>query len=207
MIALIDYGMGNLGSVDKALRRAGCDVTVTQDPGLVNEAQAIVLPGVGAFGDCMEGLRRFGLDRAIVDGIVAGKPFLGICLGLQVLFEEGEEAPGVAGLGVFGGKVERFRHNLKVPHIGWNQIVARGPVPHLAGVPDGAHVYFVHSYYPIPEDESIVATTTDYGYDFVSSVWHGSVFASQFHPEKSQAVGLRILQNYRDLVSRGPAGA
>jgi len=203
MIALVDYGMGNLGSVDKALRRVGCEVVVTQDPGAVRDAAAVVLPGVGAFGDCMANLKRFGLAQPVTDALTAGKPFLGICLGLQVLFEEGEEAPGVAGLGIFKGKVERFKHDLKIPHIGWNQIVAPGErPPHLAGIPDGSYVYFVHSYYVVPEDRSIVATRTDYGYDFVSSVWQGNLFASQFHPEKSQAVGLQILRSFRDEVDR-----
>ncbi len=203
MIALVDYGMGNLGSVDKALRRVGCEVVVTQDPGAVRDAAAVVLPGVGAFGDCMANLKRFGLAQPVTDAITAGKPFLGICLGLQVLFEEGEEAPGVAGLGFFKGKVERFHHALKIPHIGWNQIVAPGErPPHLAGIADGSYVYFVHSYYVVPADPSIVATQTDYGYDFVSSVWQGNLFASQFHPEKSQAVGLQILRNFRDEVDR-----
>jgi glutamine amidotransferase len=203
MIALVDYGMGNLGSVDKALRRVGCEVTVTQDPGLLRDAAAIVLPGVGAFGDCMTNLTRLGLGGPLADAISAGKPFLGICLGLQVLFEESEEAPGIAGLGVFAGKVERFRHDLKVPHIGWNQIVARGErPPHLDGVADGSYVYFVHSYYVAPTDNSIIATTTDYGYEFVSSVWRANLFASQFHPEKSQSIGLRVLENFRREVER-----
>jgi len=203
MIALVDYGMGNLGSVNKALRRVGCEVTVTQDPGLLRDAAAIVLPGVGAFGDCMTNLTRLGLVGPLTEAIAAGKPFLGICLGLQVLFEESEEAPGVAGLGVFAGKVERFRHDLKVPHIGWNQIVPRGErAPHLDGIADGSYVYFVHSYYVAPTDESIVATTTDYGYEFTSCVWRGNLFASQFHPEKSQSIGLRILENLRREVER-----
>jgi glutamine amidotransferase len=203
MIALVDYGMGNLGSVDKALRRVGCEVTVTQDAGAVRDARAVVLPGVGAFGDCMKNLTALGLAQPVRDSLAAGKPFLGICLGLQVLFEESEEAPGVSGLGVLAGKVERFRHRLKVPHIGWNQITVRGErPPHLAGIADGSFVYFVHSYYVVPEDESVIATVTDYGYDFVSSVWRDNLFASQFHPEKSQAVGLRLLANFRDEVER-----
>ncbi len=203
MIALVDYGMGNLGSVDKALRRVGCQVTVTQDPGAVRDAAAVVLPGVGAFGDCMANLKRLGLAQPVVDAIASGRPFLGICLGLQVLFEESEEAPGTAGLGVFQGRVERFKHGLKIPHIGWNQIEApRDRPPHLAGIPNGAYVYFVHSYYVVPRDPSIVATTTDYGYDFVSSVSRGNLFASQFHPEKSQSIGLQILESFRTEVDR-----
>ncbi len=203
MIALVDYGMGNLGSVDKALRRVGCDVRVTQDPGAVRDAPAVVLPGVGAFGDCMSNLTRLGLAQAVVDGIAAGKPFLGICLGLQVLFDESDEAPGVAGLGVLEGRVERFRHDLKVPHIGWNQIVVRGErPPHLEAIPDGSYLYFVHSYYVVPRDESVIATTTEYGYEFVSSVWRGNLFASQFHPEKSQSVGLQILENFSREVEQ-----
>jgi len=165
------------------------------------------VPGVGAFGDCMRSLTRFGLADVIREGIAAGKPFLGICLGLQVLFQESEESPGVPGLGVFAGKVQLFRHDLKIPQIGWNQIAIRGgPPPHLAGVPDRSYVYFVHSYHVVPADESIIATTTDYGYEFASSVWCDNVFACQFHPEKSQHVGLQILDNFRLEVARRAGG-
>ena len=208
MIAIVDYELGNLGSVEKALLRVGCDARLTQDADAILGADAIVVPGVGAFGDCMRNLNRFGLADVIRQGIAAGKPFLGICLGLQVLFEESEESPGVPGLGVFAGKVQLFRHTLKIPQIGWNQIRVQGaPPPHLAGVPDGSHVYFVHSYHVAPADESTIATTTDYGYEFASSVWRDNVFACQFHPEKSQHVGLQILDSFRQEVARRVGGA
>lgn len=206
MIALVDYGLGNLGSVEKALRHVGCEITVTQDPDRVRRTDAIVVPGVGAFGDCMANLTRLGLAEAILDTVREGKPYLGICLGLQVLLDESEESPGVRGLGVLPGKVQLFRHDLKVPQIGWNNIRISEPrPPHLARIPDGSYVYFVHSYHVVPEDESVAATVTDYGYDFVSAVWRDNVFACQFHPEKSQQVGLTILENFRDEVARRSA--
>ena len=199
MIALIDYGMGNLGSVDKALRRVGCEVKLTADPKDINRADGVVLPGVGAFDDCMKNLAEAGVVEAIKAAVAADKPFLGICLGLQVLFESGEEGT-LPGLGILPGKVVRFRHDLKIPQIGWNQVHPRGDIPMLAGIPDGAWAYFVHSYYVEPADDSLIATTTHYGYEFVSAVRRGNLFASQFHPEKSAAIGLRILENFRDLV-------
>ena len=199
MIALIDYGMGNLGSVDKALRRVGCEVTITSDPGVIAEAQGVVLPGVGAFDDCVEGMQSSGMVKPTLEAISAGKPFLGICLGLQMLFESSEEGSR-AGLGVFKGKCVRFTHDLKIPQIGWNQINIKRPAPQLEGVAEGAWAYFVHSYYVVPEDEGIIATTTDYGYDFCSAIWDKNVFASQYHPEKSQAVGLQILTNFKKVV-------
>ncbi len=195
MIALVDYGMGNLGSVDKALRHIGCRVQVSSEPAVLAEAGAIVLPGVGAFDDCMRHLHGHGLVEPLKQAIAAGKPFLGICLGLQVLFESSEEG-GLAGLGVVKGRVVRFKHGLKVPQIGWNQITIERPAPHLEGIADGAWVYFVHSYYVVPKDESIIATTTEYGCRFASSIWRGNLFACQFHPEKSQAVGLKLLENF-----------
>ncbi len=203
MIALVDYGLGNLGSVEKALRYVGCELTVTQDPDAVRRADAIAVPGVGAFGDCMGNLTRLGLADAIKDAVYAGTPYLGICLGLQVLFDESEESPRVGGLGIVPGKVRLFRHNLKVPQIGWNDIrISTPPPPHLTEIPDGSYVYFVHSYHVVPEDDGVVATVTDYGYDFVSAVWRDNLFACQFHPEKSQQVGLKILANFRDEVAR-----
>ena len=204
MIALIDYGMGNLGSVDKALRRVGCQVQVTSEPQVIAEAAGIVLPGVGAFDDCMKALDNYGLVAVIKDVIAAGRPFLGICLGLQVLFDSSEEGSR-SGLGIIPGQVVRFKHDLKIPQIGWNQISIKQPAPHLAGIDDGAWVYFVHSYYVVPEDDSVIATTTDYGYDFCSSIWRGNIFASQFHPEKSQDTGLKILDNFRRLVEEVPS--
>ncbi|MBM3497791.1 MAG: imidazole glycerol phosphate synthase subunit HisH [Armatimonadetes bacterium] len=208
MIAIVDYELGNLGSVDKALRRVGCDARLTQEAESILAADGVVVPGVGAFGDCMRNLNRLGLAEVIRESIASGKPFLGICLGLQLLFEESEESPGVAGLGVFEGQVKLFRHDLKIPQIGWNQIkIHNTPPPHLADVPDGSNVYFVHSFHVVPADPNIVATTTDYGYEFVSSVRSGNVFACQFHPEKSQHIGLRILDNFRQEVARQAGGA
>lgn len=199
MIALIDYGMGNLGSVEKALVKVGCEVQVTSDSGVIREAAGIVLPGVGAFDDCMTNLRDYGVIPALEEAVAADKPFLGICLGLQVLFASSEEGK-LPGLGLLPGQVVRFRHNLKIPQIGWNQIYARQDCPLLAGVPDGAWTYFVHSYYVEPAEESLTATVTNYGYDFTSAVRRGNLFASQWHPEKSAAVGLQVLANFRDLV-------
>ncbi len=201
MIALIDYGMGNLGSVAKALTRAGCEPTITADPQVIAQARGVVLPGVGAFDDCVTNLRRRGLDIAVKDAVAAGKPFLGICLGLQMLFDTSEEGGKCPGLGILPGKVVRFRHDLKIPQIGWNRISIRAQAPALQDVPDSSWVYFVHSYYVVPDDESIIATTTDYGYEFVSAIWKDNIFASQFHPEKSQAVGLQILTNFVRLLA------
>jgi glutamine amidotransferase len=200
MIAIIDYGMGNLRSVEKGLAKVGHAARITADPEEVRPAAAVVLPGVGAFGDAMRNLEASGLIPAIRDAVDAGKPFLGICLGLQLLFEESEESPGVRGLGLLPGRVERFRHDLKVPHIGWNQLHLRRRAPVLGGVPEDAFAYFVHSYYVAPAEDDVVATTTDYGYEFVSGVWRDNVCAFQFHPEKSQAVGLRILENFGRLA-------
>lgn len=201
MIALIDYGMGNLGSVHKALLRVGCQAEITDDPDQISRAEAVVLPGVGAFDDCVKNLVDRGLDVAVKDAVNDGKPFLGICLGLQMLFDSSEEGGKYPGLGIVPGKVLRFTHDLKIPQIGWNQISIRKPAPHFAGVADGSWVYFVHSYYVVPEDDSVVATVTNYGYDFVSAIWRDNVFATQFHPEKSQAVGLKILENFGKLVN------
>ncbi|MCE5217366.1 imidazole glycerol phosphate synthase subunit HisH [bacterium] len=199
MIALIDYGMGNLGSVSKALARVGCEARITDDPDVVVGADGVVLPGVGAFDDCITNLTDRGLAAAVKKAVAAGTPFLGICLGLQMLFDSSEEGK-LPGLGIIPGKVVRFTHDLKIPQIGWNQIDLKLPAPHLKDVPDKSWVYFVHSYYVVPEDPSIAATTTDYGYEFVSAIWKDNIFASQFHPEKSQAVGLKILSNFAAFV-------
>jgi glutamine amidotransferase len=201
MIALIDYGMGNLGSVAKALAKSGCEPQIASDSKVIAQADGVVLPGVGAFDDCMKNLIDRGLDIAVKDAIAAGKPFLGICLGLQMLFDSSEEGGKLPGLGVIPGKVVRFKHDLKIPQIGWNQISIKADAPHLAGVPDGSWVYFVHSYYVVPDDPSVAATITDYGYEFVSAIWQDNVFASQFHPEKSQAIGLKMLEDFVALVS------
>lgn len=200
-IAIIDYGTGNLRSVQKAFERVGAETVVTSDPSHIAEAQGVVLPGVGAFGDAMENLRRAGLDGAVLRAIEEGRPFLGICLGMQILFEEGEEMGLHKGLGVFGGRVVRFDTKLKVPHIGWNQIHIRRETPLLQGVPDGGYAYFVHSYYARPAEPEIILATTDYGIDYASIVGRDNVFGIQFHPEKSQEVGLKILGNFVRLRS------
>jgi glutamine amidotransferase len=202
MIAIVDYGMGNLASVQKAFEFIGARAMLTASGEEVRGADAVVLPGVGAFDDCVASLRRHGLVKPILEAIEVGKPFLGICLGLQVLFEKSEEGGQEKGLGVFRGSVVRFRHRLKIPQIGWNQITVKYRPPHLDNVPDGSWVYFVHSYHVEPEDETIVATVTEYGYEFVSAVRRENVFATQFHPEKSQRVGLQILRNFAAMARR-----
>jgi len=203
MIALIDYGMGNLGSVEKALQCVGCSTAITSSPQQIEEASGIVLPGVGAFDDCMQGLRDRGLLNPLRELIAGGKPYLGICLGLQMLFEHSEEGQEL-GLGIFPGQVVRFDHNLNIPQIGWNQVWPNQPVPHLAGISLGSWFYFVHSYYVKPADQSIVATTTEYGYEFCSAVHQDNVFACQFHPEKSQGAGLKLLENFKQLTQVTP---
>lgn len=204
-IAIVDYGMGNLRSVEKGFMHVGADVRVVNDPQGVKNASAIVLPGVGAFGDCIRNLNDLGLIDPILCGIKSGKPFLGICLGLQILFEESEEFGQSRGLGVFKGRVPRFpESDLKVPHMGWNRINIKQKAPILDGIEDGSFFYFVHSYYVAPEDKSIIAATTEYGIEFTSMVWQDNVFATQFHPEKSQAAGLKVLKGFSDFVkSRG----
>jgi len=203
VIALIDYGMGNLRSVEKALRTVGADVQLATAPQQVERANAVVLPGVGAIGDCVRNLAQQQLVPPLRDFIASGRPFLGICLGLQALFDESEESGGVKGLGVFPGSVPRFRvPNLKVPHMGWNRLqMVQSNCPLLNDVPPGSFVYFVHSYYVAPKDRSLVCTTTDYGGDFCSMIWRSNLFATQFHPEKSQAVGLKMLENFVSLCS------
>jgi len=205
MIALVDYGMGNLRSVEKALQRVGGEVRMIRDAAPVAQADALVLPGVGAFGDCMKNLGRQGLVEPLKAFLCAGKPFLGICLGYQALFETSEENPGVAGLGILPGRVVRFPADaaLKVPQIGWNRLRLRRPdCPLLRGLPEGAYVYFVHSYYPEPSNPVDVCTETDYGRPFASMVWRDRIFACQFHPEKSQDIGLKILENFVRLCGK-----
>jgi imidazole glycerol-phosphate synthase subunit HisH len=206
-VAIIDYGMGNLRSVEKGLQRVGVEAHITRDAGRIEAAAGVVLPGVGAFGACMDNLRRFSLVSTVHRVIEAGTPFLGICLGLQLLFDESEEFGPVEGLGIFRGRCVRFHDTdgppLRVPHMGWNRIDKRRDVPHLDGIDEGDFVYFVHSYYVLPDDPALVVTTTDYGGQFVSSIARDNVFACQFHPEKSQAVGQRILKNFGAIVARG----
>ena len=201
MIAIVDYGMGNLRSVTNAFARLGASIAVTRDRGVIAQAGAVVLPGVGAFGRCMENLNRFDLLDVLREEIHNGKPYLGICLGLQVLFESSEESPGVKGLGLVKGCVRRFTNHVKVPHMGWNQVEQIGSLQIFRGIGQGEHFYFVHSYYPEPEEE-VVASRTDYGGPFVSSIERENIFACQFHPEKSQKVGLRLLQNFVNLCTR-----
>jgi glutamine amidotransferase len=203
MIAIIDYGMGNLRSVQKGLEHVGFDAVVTRDSSAIHAARGVVLPGVGAFSACMENLGKFGLIEPIREIVRQKKPFLGICLGLQLLFSESEEFGRQKGLDLFAGKVVGFRveENLKVPHMGWNRIEKKQDSPFLEGISSGDYVYFVHSFYVVPDDRSIVATTTDYGNPFVSSIAAEGLFACQFHPEKSQELGLRILANFGRFVA------
>jgi glutamine amidotransferase len=200
-ITIVDYGMANLRSVQKAFEKVGRAAEITSDPGRVGEADKLVLPGVGAFRDAIARLREAGLAAPICDHVRAGRPFLGICLGLQLLFTTSHEDGEYRGLDLFPGEVVRFPDvpGLKVPHMGWNHLRVRRPAPCLADLPDGAAVYFVHSYYVLPRDPALVATETDYPAPFASSVWHENVFATQFHPEKSQRVGLGILHKFATL--------
>jgi imidazole glycerol-phosphate synthase subunit HisH len=198
MIAIIDYGMGNLRSVSKAFEAVGHKAVVTRDAAVIKNAGHVVLPGVGAFGDCMGNLERYGLIDPVRAAIQSGKPFLGICLGLQLLFTESEEFGTHKGLGIIPGKVRRFAVDptLKVPHMGWNQVNVQRPCPLFDGIADGSNWYFVHSYFVDPADRGVVATMTTYGAPFVSSIWKDNVVACQFHPEKSQAVGLQLIKNF-----------
>ena len=204
MIALLDYGSGNLRSVHKSLLKVGADVRIARTPAEIGDASAMVLPGVGAFDDCINALRKQELLEAARNFIQTGKPFLGICVGYQALFERSEEFNScAAGLGIFHGSVVRFaeKPGLKIPQIGWNQLdIVRTDCPLYRGIPSGSYVYFVHSFYPQPVDQSIIATRTDYGANFASSAWRDNVFATQFHPEKSQKVGLQLLKNFVELA-------
>jgi glutamine amidotransferase len=200
MIAIIDYGMGNLRSVQKAFESMGHRAIVTRDHGAIANASHLVLPGVGAFPDCMRNLQQFDLVGPLLDGIHQGKPFLGICLGLQLLFTESEEFGLHKGLDLIKGRVVRFSSKgLKVPHMGWNQLRRKKTHPLLEGLPQEAYVYFVHSYYVVPDDPGVIATSTDYGVEFTSSIARDNIFASQFHPEKSQKIGLMMLDHFARL--------
>jgi glutamine amidotransferase len=203
-IAIVDYGVGNLRSAQKAFERLGHAAEVTGDADRILAAPGVVLPGQGAFGTCMQNLHTAGLVDTVKHVVASGRPFLGICVGMQILFETSEESPGTPGLGIFGGRVVRFPRDpeRKVPHMGWNQLHVVKPVPALAGIDEGAYVYFVHSYYPVPTDPGVVATTTSYGLEFVSSVARDNVYAGVFHPEKSQQVGLRLLENFVRRVAQ-----
>ena len=207
MIAIVDYGMGNLRSVEKAFLAVGHPAVVTSDPDAVTKAEWVVLPGVGAFGAAMENLRASGMDEAVLSAVRAGKPFMGICLGLQLLFTESEELGVFRGLDLIPGRVVQFfqpedrnseTDKLKVPHMGWNVLNVKKPAPPLAGFPDGGMVYFVHSFYVAPEDPGVVAATSVHGIEFCAAIWKDNMFAVQFHPEKSGSVGLAMLKSFGD---------
>jgi imidazole glycerol phosphate synthase glutamine amidotransferase subunit len=199
MIGIVDYGIGNLRSVQKAFQHVGGEAEFVHTPAEIARVDALVLPGVGNFGDCVRSLARSGMWDATLDWAKSERPFFGICVGYQMLFESSEEAPGEKGLGLFAGEVRKFseKHGLKIPQIGWNTVkVCQPGAPLLAGVSDGDYVYFVHSYYAAPKDASVVALETTYGDTFASAVARGNLLATQFHPEKSQRAGLQMLKNF-----------
>ena len=205
-VSIIDYGMGNLRSVQKGFEKTGCEARIISSPRQVRDARALVLPGVGAFRTCFENLETLGLIEPILTSIKEGKPFLGICLGLQILFSESREFGTTPGLDVIKGRVIRFQpeiHALKIPHMGWNSVCIRRQSHCLQNIPDGAYLYFVHSYYVVPDTADVIATTTTYGVEFVSSICKDNLFACQFHPEKSQTVGLQILKNFKEMAQKG----
>ena len=204
MIAIIDYDAGNMNSVEKAIRYLGAEAVLTRDRETILGADAVILPGVGAFGDAMKNLRSLGLDETIRQAVSSGKPFLGICLGLQLLFESSEESPGVEGLGICRGKILRIPdgEGLKIPHMGWNSLSFPNRGRLFRDIPENSYVYFVHSYYLRAEDPDIVSATTEYGVKIDASVEQGNVFACQFHPEKSGSLGLSILSNFISLTRK-----
>lgn len=219
-IAIVDYGMGNLRSVQKGFEKVGQNVVVTNEPRAVLDSDGVVLPGVGAFSDCMKNLKKGALIDSVIKSIEMGKPYLGICLGLQILFSESEEFGISNGLNIIKGKVKRFPDGmrepvpslpsgvsiepsvLKVPHMGWNRITIERKPPILEDIPGGSYFYFIHSYYVVPEDKDVIATTTDYGITFTSMIWKDNIMATQFHPEKSQELGLKILKRFGEFVSK-----
>ncbi|HIJ49953.1 MAG TPA: imidazole glycerol phosphate synthase subunit HisH [Nitrospinae bacterium] len=207
MIAIIDYGMGNLRSVQKGFEAVGVEAIVTSDSKKILSAKSVVLPGVGAFKACMDNLEKFDLIDTVKQSVQSGKPFLGICLGLQLLFSQAEEFGSVSGLDILKGKVVGFKDApnfgdpLKIPHMGWNNVEVKPSNPLFDSVPNRSYFYFVHSYYVVPEDKATVATTTNYGVDFVSGIHHENIHAFQFHPEKSQELGLTVLRNFSRLSS------
>ncbi len=199
MIAIVDVCSGNLRSVERAIAQVGGDVAVTHDPDVIRRADKLVVPGQGAFAMFVQGLAERGLQDVLREAIASGKPYLGICLGLQVLFESSEEAPGLPGLGVLAGQVVRLHPSdpkLKVPHIGWNQLHLHARDPMLDGIAEGTYAYFVHSYHAVPEDRGLVVADVDHGGQVTAAIRKDNIFASQFHPEKSQQVGLHILRNF-----------
>lgn len=203
MIAIIDYGSGNLKSIQNGFKKVNEEVTIIKEPHQIQEAEALVLPGVGAFGLAMKNLDRF--KEFIIDHILNEKPFLGICLGLQVLFNESEESPGVEGLNIFPGKIKYFpdflrEKNLKIPHMGWNNLQIIDGCPLLSGIGDNSYFYFVHSYYADPVDKKIIAAKADYGIEVPAVICQNKIFATQFHPERSGELGLQILKNFVELI-------
>lgn len=206
MIAIIDYGMGNLRSVQKGFEKVGAEAVITADPRLIREADRVVLPGVGAFRDCMSNLEQAGFVEPILKVIAEGRPFLGICVGMQLLFSDSVEFGLYQGLNVIPGHVLRFPEGmrvgdeeLKVPHMGWNQLNVKRCPAAFVDIADASNVYFVHSYYVKPDSDDVIATTTEYGFEFCSAIWKDNIIATQFHPEKSQAVGLGILKNFAEM--------
>lgn len=199
MIAILDYGIGNLASVQKAFAKVGAEAKVTSSPDEIEGAKRLVLPGVGAFGKAVEHLTDHGLEEPVRKAIAEGKPFLGICLGMQLLFESSEEAPGVKGLGLFKGNVKRFEGVTKVPQIGWNEVRQARSSPLFASIPESAFFYFVHSYYVVPQDRASILALADYGGEYAAAVGKGNVWGVQFHPEKSQAWGLALLKNFAEM--------
>jgi glutamine amidotransferase len=200
-IAIIDYNMGNIKSVENAFKRIGADVKVTDDPEIIGKAKAVVLPGVGAFRDAIGNLKRLGLYECITDTIARDKPFLSICIGLQVLFEYSMEGAKSPGLGIFKGSVEKIPEGVKIPHMGWNKVrIIKKESRLFKGIESGESFYFVHSYHAICTDKEIISSTTDYGIDIVSSIEKGNTYALQFHPEKSSAFGLKILKNFMEIA-------
>ena len=196
-IVIIDYGRGNLHSVYNGLLKIGADPLVSSDPQVIKDAPRVILPGVGSFGDCMETMRSRGLEETVQEALASGKPFLGICLGEQLLFENSEESPGVKGLGFFKGQVKKIVTPYKIPHMGWNRIAAVNPSTLLKDA-DGKYVYFVHSYHAVPEDPGIITSVCDYGAKITASVGRGSVQGFQFHPEKSSFAGLAMLKAFKE---------
>ena len=207
MIAVLDYGIGNLRSAEKALQHLGVDAALTTDPAVARRARGVVLPGVGAFGRCMEQLRESGLEAVVHDAVETGKPFLGICVGMQMLFDSSEESPGVKGLGIIPGEVRRLVTTGRLPHMGWNTLTITHGSVLFEGLSDGDWLYFVHSFAPVPDDNAVVAATTDYGGEVVAAVEQGHVWATQFHPEKSAANGLRLLANFARRCAGEPEPA
>ncbi|MDO8886636.1 imidazole glycerol phosphate synthase subunit HisH [Candidatus Oleimmundimicrobium sp.] len=200
MIVVVDYGVGNLRSVQKGFEKVGYKAIITADRDILDKADGIVLPGVGAFKDAANALSKSNLGEAIKEGIAKGKPFLGICLGLHLLFTQSEEHGITQGLDIIPGRVVSLPLSVKIPHMGWNQIKKIVDAPVLNDINDGSYLYFVHSYHVVPDDKNIVATTTNYGIEFVSSIWKKNIFASQFHPEKSSKLGLKILKKFGEAT-------